>query len=200
MGVLPDTVTQRERRITPCPLRRWPPPNQPGLTRECATLVIVDNDDPRILEPGHAPTPFTADEIRSGCPAGRTMKLLVEAAVEPPYHRHIKFIEADDRGATQDLWRTTLDGVTLGGTETVYSTWDELQRHASFRASATAIESESIDLGIGTHTCLRYTVREGNTTHTFWFAPDLPGVPVKFTAHADDRLTYLSVMIANTPR
>lgn len=163
-------------------------------------VVIVDNDDPRILEPGHAPTPFTADEIRSGCPAGRTMKLLVEAAVEPPYHRHIKFIEVDDRGATQDLWRTTLDGLPLGEIDTVYSTWDELQRHASFRAAATAIESESIDLDTGTVDCLRYTVREGITIHTFWFAPTLPGMPVKFTAHADDRLTYLSVMIANTPR
>lgn len=162
-------------------------------------MVIVNNDDSRILKIGHAPTPFTADEIRSGCPAGRTTKLLVEAAVEPPYHRHIRFIEADDRGATQDLWRTTLDGDPIGRIETVYSTWDELQNHASFRAAATTIESESLDLDIGPFECLRYTVREGITIHTFWFAPELPGMPVKFTAHADDRLTYLSMMIANTP-
>ncbi len=196
---MPDTATQRERRITPCPLQRRPPSNGLGLTRNCATVVTVDNDDPRTLEPGHAPTPFTADEIRSGCPAGRTMKLLVEASVEPPYHGHIRFVEADDRGATQDLWRTTLDGLPLGGIDTVYSTWSELQRHASFPARMTTVENESIDLDIGTIDCLRYRVREGITIHTFWFAPALPGMPVKFTAHTDDLLTYVSVMIANTP-
>jgi hypothetical protein len=127
------------------------------------------------------------------------MKLLVEATVEPPYHSHIRFVEADARGATQDLWRTTVDGFPLGEIDTVYSTWDELQKHASFRASATTIESEVIDLDIGTLSCQRYTVQEGNTTHAFWFAPELPGMPVKFTAHVDRQLTYVSVMIANSP-
>ncbi len=34
--------------------------------------------DPHILHPDHAPTPFTADEIRTGCPAGRTVTMAVD--------------------------------------------------------------------------------------------------------------------------
>jgi hypothetical protein len=29
------------------------------------------SDDPRVVDPGHAPTPFTAAEIRTSCPEGR---------------------------------------------------------------------------------------------------------------------------------
>ena len=29
-------------------------------------------EDPRRVRPGDAPTPYTADEIRKGCPEGRT--------------------------------------------------------------------------------------------------------------------------------
>lgn len=40
--------------------------------------MAAPTEDPRVVQPGHAQTPFTADEIREGCPTGRTIGLLVE--------------------------------------------------------------------------------------------------------------------------
>ena len=160
--------------------------------------TTVSEANTRVMEVGHAPTPYSADEIRLGCPTGRSIKLLVETAVEPTYIQHIRFVESDEVGATQDLWRTSPDGEPRGGTDTVYSTWEELQKHASFEAGATSIDDERIEIPAGVFDCVRYTVARGVFTHVFWFANDLPGMPVKFTAHTDDRLTYMSEMIANT--
>ena len=41
-------------------------------------------DDPHVLSPDLLPTPFSADEIRDGCPAGRTCRTLVEPADAKP--------------------------------------------------------------------------------------------------------------------
>ncbi len=160
--------------------------------------TTVSEAKTRVMQVGHAPTPYSADEIRLGCPAGRSIRLRVETAVEPTYIQHIRFTETDETGATQDLWRTSPDGEPRGGTDTVYSTWEELQKHASFDAETTSIDDDRIEIPAGVFDCLRYTVGRGAFTHVFWFAVDLPGMPVKFTAHTDDRLTYTSEMVANT--
>lgn len=158
---------------------------------------MAAESDRRVMDPGYAPTPFTAAEIRAGCPTGRSIQLLVESSIEPPYERHILFVATDEIGATQDLWRTTPDGDPIGSSENVFSTWEELQHHASFPGGVTTIKTETIKLPIGRLKCLRYTVTEGAITHTFWFAIKLPGMPVKFTAHTDERLTFSSVMTKN---
>jgi hypothetical protein len=48
--------------------------------------------DPHILGPGLLPTPFTADEIRAGCPDGRFIRLLVEVDVQEPFIRTNRFV------------------------------------------------------------------------------------------------------------
>ncbi len=151
----------------------------------------------RIMEIGHAPTPYTADQIRAGCPTGRSIDLSVKTKVETPYIQHIRFVDTDKIGATQDLWRTSADGTPRGAVDTVYSSWPELQRHASFPMKTTTIDDERIEISAGTFDCMRYTVLRGAIAHTFWFAVDLPGMPVRFTAHDDKRLTYSSEMMLN---
>ena len=100
-----------------------------------------DTRDPHVLEPGQAPTPFTADEIRQGCPAGRTIRLRVEAVGQTPFHRVSRFVECDEAGATMERARLSLDGVPLGEPEVDRVTWRDLQAHASFPANDTTIES-----------------------------------------------------------
>ena len=56
--------------------------------------------DPHVLAPGRAPTPFTADEVRGGCPAGRTIRLRVDVVGETSFHRVSRFVECDEAGAT----------------------------------------------------------------------------------------------------
>jgi hypothetical protein len=152
-------------------------------------------DDPHVLAPGHAPTPFTADEIRAASRVGKSVRRLVEDAAGPPYHLVSRYLEIDDAGATMERAHYSLDGAPLGAPQVGRVTWLDLQTHASFPADATTIESEVIDTPIGELDCLRYTVRDGTGEEVFWFAKALPGMPVQQLTRTDGRVvTTVSVL------
>jgi hypothetical protein len=156
--------------------------------------------DPHVLAPGRAPTPFTADEIRGGCPAGRTIRLRVDVVGETPFHRVSRFVECDEAGATMERSRLSLDGSPLAEPEVDRVTWRDLQAHASFAAADTTIESERIETAIGELDCLRYTVRDGATEEVFWFAKDLPGMPIQCLTWTDGQVvTTVSVVDHTIP-
>jgi hypothetical protein len=157
-----------------------------------------DTQDPHVLEPGQAPTPFTADEIRQGCPAGRTIRLRVDVPGETSFHRVSRFVEVDEAGATLERSRRSLEGDPLGEADVGRVTWRELQAHASFPAERTTIESERIETAIGELDCLRYTVREGPTEDVFWFARDLPGMPIQYLTREDGRVVSTVSIVDNT--
>jgi hypothetical protein len=154
--------------------------------------------DPRVLAPGRAPSPFTADEIRGGCPAGRTIRLLVDVAGETSFHRVNRFLDCDEAGATLERSRESLDGSPLGRTEVDRVTWLDLQAHASFPADETTIEAERIETAIGRLDCLRYTVRDGATEEVFWFAAELPGMPIRFLTRVDGQVVTTVSVVDNT--
>lgn len=156
--------------------------------------------DPHILHPNDAPTPFTADQIRHGCPKGRTVRLLVENEGAQPVVRVARFVECTDEGSIQQMWRESVDGKVIDPKETVRTTWIQLQGHASFPASTTTVEPETIETSLGPLDCLRYTVVRGEDVSTFWFAKDLPGMPVRFTLHRDGQRVSTSTVIANEIR
>ena len=160
--------------------------------------VVMMTSDPHVLEPGHARTPFTAEEIRTGCPAGRTIRMRVEAAGEPATYRVSRFVECDDTGALAERYAATDDGTPLGDRQSGRVTWRDLQAHASFPADRTTIEPEQIETPIGTLDCLRYTVRDGATEEVFWFAAALPGMPVRYLTRADGRVVASTSVVANT--
>jgi hypothetical protein len=149
--------------------------------------------DPRILGPGLAPTPFTADQIRAGCPAGRTIRLLVEEGDDEPYVRYNRFTACDDAGATIERGRVD----DPAGVETEHTTWADLQAHAAFPDGDTAIEPETIDIPLGVVDCHRYTVGRGDLVLVFWFAPEYPGMPVRIVRFESDRITSATTMIAS---
>ncbi len=154
----------------------------------------------RVLAQGQAPTPFTADEIRGGCPAGRTIRYRVEVEGEAPFHRVTRFVECDEAGATIERSRLSVDGSPLGGPEVDRVTWRDLQGHASFPAADTTIEPERITTAVGAFDCLRYTVRTGATEAVFWFAEDLPGMPLQYLTRADGEVvTSVSVVDHTMP-
>lgn len=153
--------------------------------------------DPHVIEEGHAPTPFTADEIRRGCPRGRTIKLLSESDGEPPSLRLRRFVDVDEEGATVEHFSTRLDGQPLGVVERDRTTWRGLQAHASFPAALVEIEPETIRLELGVLDCLRYTVRDGPNVTTFWFSDAYPGMPVRVETAVDGRVTSSVTMIAS---
>jgi hypothetical protein len=135
--------------------------------------------DPHVLEPGHAPTPFTADEIREGTVAGKELWRHVDEDEEEPYLRVSRYLECDDEGAILERAMRALDGSPIGETESQRVTWLDLQGHASFPAEDVTIDEDAITTALGDHDCLRYTVIAGEATYVFWFAKDLPGMPVR---------------------
>jgi hypothetical protein len=159
---------------------------------------MAGTPDAHVLEPGHAPTPFTADEIRAGCPAGRTIRLRVDAPGEPPFLRVNRFTECDEAGAVFERSRQSLDGSPVGEPEAQRVTWLQLQQHASFPAEVTTIAAERIATAIGERDCLRYTVRDGPTEELFWFAMDLPGMPVQVHTRIDDEVVATVSVVDNT--
>jgi hypothetical protein len=144
------------------------------------TAASSDYSDPHVLAPGTAPTPFTAEEIRAGCPEGRTITLLVEPADGSPWRRVNRFVDTDPEGATLQRWRLGPDGEPEGAVEGGRTTWLQLQAHASFPADAVTIERDTVELPIGVVEAVRYTVTDDEGVETFWFAKAFPGMPVRY--------------------
>jgi hypothetical protein len=143
-------------------------------------------DDPRVIHPGHAPTPFTADEIRQGCPRGRTVTARTEAAGEPDRVDITVFVETDEEGALLE---------SNGRRHRV--SWSELQSHASFPESMTTITDDLIETPLGQMECLGYRAVSADTISTFWFAKDRPGMPVLFTTETNGALVSTTMVIAD---
>jgi hypothetical protein len=153
--------------------------------------------DPHQLRPDHRPTPFSADEIRLGCPPGRTVRSLVVQAGSEPYIGITRFVSGDAEGADQESWRETPDGVRLTEPQLSRSTWLEFQGHASMPAATTEIAEETIEIPAGRFDCLRYTRTDGGDISTFWFARSAPGMPLKFEERVNGELVYSSTAIEN---
>jgi hypothetical protein len=151
------------------------------------------------LEPGHAPTPFSAEEIRAACPPGRRNVFRLEVPDEPVVVRTICFTGGDGNGAEFVVARSNADGEPIGEPQEATSGWRDFQGHASFPEAATAITTERIEIPAGAFDCWLYTVAD--ETHgapallRFWFARDLPGPPVRMTHEIDGKLALTSTLI-----
>jgi hypothetical protein len=103
----------------------------------------------------------------------------------------------DDAGATIERSRRSLDGSPVAEPDVDRVTWRDLQAHASFPAQHTTIESERIETAIGELDCLRYTVREGGTDEVFWFAKNLPGMPIQCLTRTDGEVVMTVFVVDN---
>ncbi|WP_183095984.1 hypothetical protein [Nocardioides stalactiti] len=155
--------------------------------------------DPHVLEPGHAPTPFTGAQIRDATVAGKTLWRRVDEEGAAPYVRVSRFLDCDRDGALFERSMLTLDGQPLGEPQVGRVEWVDLQRHASFPAADTTIEDEVISTALGDLDCWRYSVGRGAEVHLFWFAKSLPGMPVQQEVRDDGRVTATVTALAGPP-
>lgn len=140
------------------------------------------------------PTPFTAEQIKHASPAGRTVRMLVEQAGQPPQRQVNRFDEVDEDGCVIESWAELPDG-TRTPAERVTVTWAELQRHAAFPAARTTHDRVMLTTGLGEMLCDRYVVR-GEKVMTFWFDTGRPGMPVVYE-HAVDGEPELTVTVVS---
>lgn len=158
----------------------------------------MNDDRTRVLAPDRAPTPFTAAEIRAGCPAGRQVRLEVRVAGAEPYVRVTRFLTGTEETAVQQTQRFDLEGHPLDEPVQVEAGWRDLQAHASFPADRTAVDHQAVDTALGRLDCLRYTVTEGNRVDVYWFAEALPGMPVRTETRQHGEVVSTMEMVAST--
>ena len=149
------------------------------------------------LRADHLPTPFSSAQIRDGCPPGRTIRLREEAAGEAPSFRRIVFTTVDEQMSEQELQVTDAEGTPIGEPASGQSSWLDLQRHASQPADATTVEEVALALPFGDFDCWLYTVRQPGAELRFWFAKELPGMPVQIEQWVDGALAGRTLMIAS---
>ncbi len=142
------------------------------------------------------PTPFTAAQIRTACPAGLTLRYRVERRGEEPRISVTRYVSVDHEEATRESWVESLDGVPEGEVERDTSSWLVLQQHAAFPRATTQRTEEILDLPAGRFECSRYTRVDGNGTWRFWFARELPGQPVRFEQQVDQEMVMSSTLVS----
>jgi hypothetical protein len=160
-------------------------------------MTSVSAADPHQLAPDHLPTPFTAEEIREGCPPGRTLRIRIERTGEAAVIRVVRYSDTDADGAVQESLTEGLDGSRLSDPERERSTWLELQEHASFPIASTERTEDVLTIPAGRFACLRYTRTDPDGIWRFWFARDLPGQPVRFEREADGQIVFSATLIEN---
>ncbi|MEP7040349.1 MAG: hypothetical protein ABI864_02125 [Chloroflexota bacterium] len=152
------------------------------------------------LRPDHLPTPFSAEQIRDGCPAGRTILVREESAGEEPSFRRIVFARVDAESSVQEFQAADAAGAPLGEASPRQATWLDLQRHASQPADATTVDEVRVSLPFGDFDCWLYTVHAPEAELRFWFAKELPGMPVQVEQWVDGAPIGRTVMIDNRPQ
>ncbi len=121
-------------------------------------------------EPGIAPRPFTAEQIRAAMPVGHEIRYQLEVTGAPRLDIEWRVVAADEQGVTiEDLG-------TPGKKET--TSWVELMKHASFPADRTTRREGTIEVPAGRFETLEYVVRLEDGVKTLHFAKSLPGPPV----------------------
>ncbi|WP_109471668.1 hypothetical protein [Ornithinimicrobium cavernae] len=150
--------------------------------------------DGRILQEGHAPTPFTAEEIRRSCRDGLRVTVASTRGAGVSFHT-TTFVDGDAEGVTLESWEGGRDGTPTGPVSRARATWVELQGHASFPSATTELGEETITGPLGALRCRRYAVRREEGTRTFWFATAHPGMPVRVVGpDREDEVVELTVV------
>ena len=150
-------------------------------------------DDPHVLGPGLAPTPFTADEIRASSPAGKLITSQVEGD-DPTVRVTNRYLSCDDVGAEIERTEYAADGAVVEQ-DVGRSTWLDLQRHAAFPADRTRVDEVVLDGPLGSLDCLRYTIEVGPVVRRFWFARSRPGMPVRVETSENGTVTSVRAVV-----
>jgi hypothetical protein len=141
--------------------------------------------DSNRLQADHAPTPFSAEQLRAACPVGRVDTFLIESSARPPVHQTTRFVHSTFTGAVFVASMSTLEGQPVGEPVRARATWVDLQEHASHPESSTVITEADVRVPAGSFDCWVYTVTTGSDVQRLYFARSLPGPPVRAVQEVD---------------
>lgn len=130
-------------------------------------------------------TPFTAEEIRDGCPPGRTVVTRSTAPDGSVTMETTRFVACDEEGA-EIAWSAAAPDGTTTAAAPQRSSWEDLRLHAAFPPDRTTHELVTIETALGVSTCHHYRVERGDSVMDLWFATDRPGMPIMTRHSAPD--------------
>jgi len=136
---------------------------------------------------GHAPTPYTAAQIRDACPSGLRIIYVIDTPEKGRTKQVFALDEWSEAGTRLTFSETTEDDKIIGVVQSELRSWEELQHQASSPADQTSIATETITVPAGTYECMRYTVKRteeggGESQDVLWFAYEFPGPPIRWIA------------------
>jgi hypothetical protein len=155
-------------------------------------------DEANRLQPEHLPTPFSAAQIRTACPAGRVIIFRIEQAGKEPFLQISTFAAATETDVRITAHMETPAGTPLGEPREMRSPWRDLQAHASFPAAVTTVSEETVSVPAGTFRCWIFTVQTApDTVQCLAFAQDLPGPPIRMTITRAGAEVFNLVLLEN---
>lgn len=168
----------------------------------CAPLFAEDAahsaKDPYRLHPDHMRTPFSAAEIRAGCPVGRVSIFRMDSNGQRAL-QVFHFLTNDEKGADFEVAMLSPDGKQQIQQSKSRSTWVQFQSHASFAKDITTRSEARITTPAGTFDCWRYLVVErkpGKTSEKrLYFAKRIPGPPIKMTTHVNGKMAFEMALV-----
>ncbi len=172
-----------------------PPASSPGTRWPTA--------EARTLREGHAPTPFTADQIRQGCPSGRTSTFFTESEAEGRGFLVIRFERADAEGVTTTVEFLDEQRQRRRAPSMQRATWEQLQLHASFPLATTTVRDEVVEVPAGRFACLVYEDAQpsegADVTTRYDFARSLPGMPIRVLKSSGGRVVSRQELVSDEP-
>lgn len=167
--------------------------------KEAVTVTPWPSVEARRMRPEHAPTPFTADQIRAACPVGRRSTFRVEMPGRTPFLQTFHFTAADDEGGEVTFTIRDEAGRSLGESTTSKSAWRGFQAHASYPAEQTTIAEAVETVPAGTYEGFLYRVQDGETLTEAFFARDLPGPPVRMVRSRGEETEMSMTLVTHEP-
>ena len=176
----------------------------------CASSGAAQDEEPAFatsppaeanrMQPDHAPTPYSADEIRAACGVGAFREF---AMTEKNTTQHLRMVFGPDvdGAVTVDTILLGTDGseaMTMPGQPTA---WTALQGHASFPEAMTEITPCRHQTQAGTFDAWTYVVTAPDgTVTTFVFARDLAGPPIDMSTWQGGMLVSRMELVDYGPR
>ncbi|MCK5221471.1 MAG: hypothetical protein KAR14_07820, partial [Candidatus Aminicenantes bacterium] len=166
----------------------------------CSGIVLPDKypvPESNRMKKGHAPTPFSAEEIRETCQTS-TIKYLLEMKGREDTYQITEFINISKTGSYFNTTTTDKNGKVLSRRRKNYAKWTDLQEHASFPEENTTITTDKIKLEPGEFECFVYTVKTGDSLNKYYFAKELPGPPVYYEKFQKGESVFRMTLVSNS--
>jgi hypothetical protein len=147
--------------------------------------------------PAQLPAPFDAAALQAGLPVGTVLDYRLTLAGLTPSQERWEIVAATDAGVT--IRTTALDagGAPIGPGSEEPHTWTELESHATFPADFTVVRESELLTPMGALPVLIYVVEppgDEAKADIFYFAPSMPGPPVKMETEADGAIVFTMEM------